>query len=671
MTATTDRGADDSPRFMAAGAASSAAAAALPQLGTFDYVIVGGGPSAMGLVYGLLTNNNSNNDKEGTASTTSTIALLERGHGAAHPTTHSLHRWCAASHQPDSRSNRLYPGRHGAHRLLDVPTGVGLGGSTLINAGLVVPPAASDFDEWPIDRTVILRSVDAVIQAMHDHGCVTPSTTAALEMPPFQNSGLPVVDPTRPWKALTVPSRCLHVPCGAARADGGGSAVQRQNYYQSLVEPLLSDPALAARLTVYTGYAAERLLFSSSPSPSPHTCSGVEAQSAVTGVRHEIVASTAVILCAGTFVSPALLLAAGVGHRADCAAIGVSVRSDATAAAHVGGHLRDHVLVPRILLTSPSWASSPPSLNGVRAVANLVLPPANSNNSSSNNKGDEMETRAQISLMDSAAYTDLVPLMVAAAVRFRVDVETASIPSSLVPAANLMLHWLFLSVQFLFYVLVAYTPVYYLLRYCVAVVAVFLMNAASEGAVRVRRTSPGGPDCRLGDLELVVDLGYLRSEGDVTRLGYAYEASRAVYPAVGIEVFPGPLVRTLGLPPPQRLHPGRFAAFCHAMARPYFHWLGTCAMRKRAGRGSDADDDGGDDDDDDDWVVDADFCVRGVTALRVCDASVFPTLISAPTAVTCAALGHVLAAKLRAGEASKRDGRAGTTAHLDPETNQE
>jgi len=59
---------------------------------------------------------------------------------------------------------------------------------------------------------------------------------------------------------------------------------------------------------------------------------------------------------------------------------------------------------------------------------------------------------------------------------------------------------------------------------------------------------------------------------------------------------------------------------------PYFHWCGTCAM-------------GGE-------IVDADLKVKGRDNLWVCDASVFPTAISVPTAPTCAGLGRLLGIRL-------------------------
>jgi choline dehydrogenase-like flavoprotein len=135
----------------------------------------------------------------------------------------------------------------------------------------------------------------------------------------------------------------------------------------------------------------------------------------------------------------------------------------------------------------------------------------------------------------------------------------------------------------------------------------------------------------------------LQNERDVLRMMQAWEAGTVAYPNVGVDIFPGPLVRKLwwkrggrqpnqdGMPAP--LHQPRMAAFARAMVRPYFHWMGTCAMQTNGPNNND-------------WVVDANFGVRHVTGLRVCDASVLPSLVSAPPALTCAALGHILASLL-------------------------
>ncbi len=78
----------------------------------------------------------------------------------------------------------------------------------------------------------------------------------------------------------------------------------------------------------------------------------------------------------------------------------------------------------------------------------------------------------------------------------------------------------------------------------------------------------------------------------------------------------------------------RFAAFVQRFVLSYFHYIGTCRMKRN---------DETENDSNGDWVVNEQFQVRDIKSLRICDASVYPTLISCPTALTCAALGHTLA----------------------------
>jgi choline dehydrogenase-like flavoprotein len=760
-------------------------------LGTFDYVIVGAGPSAIGLLFGLLQSENQHRRSDDPGTQKLTIALIERGADTndttkVDPLIRPLHRWCAASHpswinHPKPTSTRsprktnavVYQGRmntasasgDGAaaaaatvgsiYRVMDVSTGSGLGGSTLINAGLVIPPSSLDFQEWPTNiSNTIMDSVATIVHTMHANQCVVPSYvhsdgSGAAVASSSSLSPLPGV-PKPPWIETKFPSCCLHVPCSARiphddRHDTStrttGTA-QRVSYYESLLQPLFDRQrreqqqqrrdSNATDVSVLTGYNAERLYITKGKnSTESAVCTGLEVMNLVTGVYMSIYATTNVILCTGTVQSPVLLLAAGIGlphtlptttvvseddryenqhHHHHHHPYG-SVVSDEAAKAPVGYNLKDHILLPRIMLTRPDW--SVPALNGVRAIANIILEPTSTTESlaagvesdtaatvlsssvstwsSSPNEAvpdhHSFATKVQVSVMDSAAYTDLVPLMVASALRFRCDD---------VDFVNTCGDILFQSIQLLLHILIVYTPVYYLLRYCTKVMAVFVMNAQSVGSITVSRKIPSPPQssvpsdpmstttttknctsssssiCRVSDLNIHIHLGYLSNTVDIQRFMKAFEASYDMYnPNIGaLELFPGPFVRQhygLWKDSSTFLHPGRFAMFAHAMVRPYFHWIGTCSMKKkntipaanttttasRSGKKTTTtrenqlqQQQGTTVEDTNDWVVDEHFRVRGVHNLRVCDASIFPTLISAPTALTCAALGHVLASIL-------------------------
>jgi choline dehydrogenase-like flavoprotein len=159
-----------------------------------------------------------------------------------------------------------------------------------------------------------------------------------------------------------------------------------------------------------------------------------------------------------------------------------------------------------------------------------------------------------------------------------------------------------------------------------------------------------GAPLRRRDVELEIRLGYLDAPEDVEAVRRGWIASQALEETLlggvsGIEVFPGLLVRRLGWP---RLRANgwslasgldleRFEAFARATCLPYFHWCGSCRMVASP--------------DDDRGVVTPDLKVRGCRGLRICDASVFPSTVSAPTALTCAALGHLFGSRILVGDA--------------------
>jgi choline dehydrogenase-like flavoprotein len=149
-----------------------------------------------------------------------TVALVERGNRHSDvAATHTLIRWCHASHTPNNQSNQIHTGRLLNRRLIDVSVGKGLGGTTNINAGLVIPPARDDFAQWPAEiRDKIMDSVETVVSEMHANGCITLKTP---KPPTMIETKLPVYYPNQEegelWKETRFPSICLHVPCAAGK----------------------------------------------------------------------------------------------------------------------------------------------------------------------------------------------------------------------------------------------------------------------------------------------------------------------------------------------------------------------------------------------------------------------------------------------------------------------
>jgi choline dehydrogenase-like flavoprotein len=155
-------------------------------------------------------------------------------------------------------------------------------------------------------------------------------------------------------------------------------------------------------------------------------------------------------------------------------------------------------------------------------------------------------------------------------------------------------------------------------RTSAAVTYVGLVGPASRGTVRLRSTS-------LGDKPLI-DPAYLAEEADVeamvrgTKLARELASAAAFDPWRGEEVLPGESVQT----------DAELEDFVRHAAGSYFHPVGTCRM----GVGPDA-------------VVDPSLRVRGLEGLRVADASVMPSIVSANTNTAAMIIGERAADLLR------------------------
>jgi choline dehydrogenase len=145
-----------------------------------------------------------------------------------------------------------------------------------------------------------------------------------------------------------------------------------------------------------------------------------------------------------------------------------------------------------------------------------------------------------------------------------------------------------------------------------------LMTPLSRGSVRL-----ADPDITVPPL---IDPNYLGDQADVDRLLSGLRMASEIGNRESLkawnegEVFPGPR--------------GRDDASCveylRASIMPYFHPVGTCRM------GSDRE-----------AVVDPQLRVRGVEGLRVADASVMPSIVSANTNATVLAIAERAAALIK------------------------
>ena len=123
----------------------------------YDVVIVGAGPSACGLLYGILSrhiDDTKQQPEQLKKPLPYSIAVLDRGTSNSN-TVNTYSRtpsdWFRASHYDDSGHHNLQstPQRGLGGRIVTIPVGSGLGGSTNVNACLVSTPSSHDFEGWP------------------------------------------------------------------------------------------------------------------------------------------------------------------------------------------------------------------------------------------------------------------------------------------------------------------------------------------------------------------------------------------------------------------------------------------------------------------------------------------------------------------------------------------
>lgn len=107
----------------------------------YDYVIIGVGPSACGLLHGLLSREQQVNNSSKRQTRRRTICVIEAG---SHETsTTNAKDWPKTAFY--TNTNLSAPQSALNNRVLDVPIGSGLGGGSNINACLLSSPRKSPF----------------------------------------------------------------------------------------------------------------------------------------------------------------------------------------------------------------------------------------------------------------------------------------------------------------------------------------------------------------------------------------------------------------------------------------------------------------------------------------------------------------------------------------------
>ena len=517
----------------------------------YDYVIIGAGPSAIGLLFGLLEP-----FKHTQVPPPFTIAVVERGNDNHDRTTRSPRNWYEAAHSSNSTSvTQISTTISG--RLMYLPTGRGVGGTSNINACICTPSLEMDLKSWPKPwKDTLLPNTRHILSVIEENESIYNKG--------FDASGNLI-------SSLETSSR---VPTLATKEN---IEFLRKNYYDGLLEPLLKDnPKLSQHVSWILDTEVQRIIIDKEKVAKGVMCSSRY------NTLFTITALKEVILCAGAIETPALMMTS-------------EVQLDG-----IGKHLKDQVAIPLMYLGRPNKGHDLDSANGISGIGSLR----------------SEKNHFQLLFVDSQFFASTAPSALAMCCR----------------RGNRIFHRILYSIwKGIFAFLLRYSPLGFLVQHFGTNILLYLMHPVSEGSIKIKANTQSLEDDLLlrRNVDLHVRVGYLTDKRDLETMRQGLKAcSKLTY---RLEAVP-----SLVLQPLSFFFAGTttnwFQFYCNNFSQPYYHFCCSCIMRTN--------------DKKDDWVVDYDLKVREHSRLRICDASVFPSTISSPPSLSCAALGYGLGLRI-------------------------
>ncbi len=297
----------------------------MPQARSFDYVIVGAGTAGCVLANRL------------SADSTARVALIEAGPSAAHAKIRIPAAVAAAIADPQlGWGYRSVPQTHLNGRQINLPRGRVLGGCSSINGMAYFRGHPRDFDDWAAAGATGWSYEQVLPYFRKSENNETWSESR------YHGSGGPmnVIDIPRPnpliRRFLEASSSLGYKRCAdfnAADPEGFGTrqATIRRGRRESMVTAFL-DPVRSRRnLEVITEAQVTRILLEAG------RAQGVELERA--GQSEALLAQREVILAAGAYASPQILMLSGIGAGAELQARAIAVKHELPG---VGVGLQDH-----------------------------------------------------------------------------------------------------------------------------------------------------------------------------------------------------------------------------------------------------------------------------------------------------------------------------------------
>jgi choline dehydrogenase len=301
----------------------------------YDYIIIGAGSAGCVLANRL------------TADSDTTVLLLEAGNPDTKPEIHSPSATLSLLGSEVDWGYFSEPEPYLNHRKIYCPRGKVLGGSSAINFMLYSRGNRHDYDRW---------------QALGNPGWSYQEMLPYFKKSEHQQRGADAYHGVKGELSVTdLPAPAVmsqrFVETAVAMGyddnpDFNGSQQEGAGFYQFTIKdgkrhstaaafllPILvgvaSQNENRPNLTTITGALVTRLLFEGTRTV------GVEYRHE--GILHQVKINQEVILSAGAFDSPKLLMLSGIGGAAHLQALGIPVVADLPG---VGQNLQDHVLVP-------------------------------------------------------------------------------------------------------------------------------------------------------------------------------------------------------------------------------------------------------------------------------------------------------------------------------------
>ncbi len=233
------------------------------------------------------------------------------------------------------------PERECAGRRIPLPRGKVLGGSSSVNAMIYVRGNRRDYDEWGVPgwsaadlMPYFLKSEDNERGASRWHGAGGPLSVGEPRSPNAISRAF--------VEAGVQAGLARNADFNGAEQDGVGffQLTQRGGMRASAADAYLHPAMGRANLTVLTHTHARRLLFEGTRA--------IGVQASELGQLQELRAEREVILCAGAYNSPQLLMLSGVGPADELAKHGIDVLLDRPA---VGANLSEHAATELLWMT--------------------------------------------------------------------------------------------------------------------------------------------------------------------------------------------------------------------------------------------------------------------------------------------------------------------------------